>query len=72
MHCTLIRDTGLVHNSKLVMKTPPKQIDIDQDEELEAFEGYEEAMNGEGGEDEMIEIEEGEDEMSEPAEEGEE
>ena len=69
-----MRDTGLNHNSKLVMKLPPKPVQEQEEEEDEDQEGFDEmldfdeAMDAEGGEDEMIEIEEGEDEMSEPAE----
>lgn len=75
MENILMRDTGLNHNSKLVMKLPPKPVPEQEEEEDEDEEGFDEmldfdeAMDAEGGEDEMIEIEEGEDEMSEPAEE---
>ena len=73
MENTLLRDSGLVHNAKLVMKLPPKEPveqEENDDEEEEDFDNmmdFDEAgMGAEGGEDEMIEIEEGEDEMSEP------
>jgi len=65
MQNTLLRDSGLVHNSKLLMKLPPKE-ESEVEEEEEQFDMFDEAMGAEGGEDEMIEFEEGEDEMSEP------
>ena len=58
-----MRDTGLNHNSKLVMKLPPKPVQEQEEEEDEDQEGFDEmldfdeAMDAEGGEDEMIEIE---------------
>lgn len=67
MQNTLLRDSGLVHNSKLLMKLPPKEVsEAVEEEEEEHFDAFDEAMGAEGGEDEMIEFEEGEDEMSEP------
>ena len=67
MQNTLLRDTGLVHNSKLLMKLPPRE-QSEADEELEEFDAVDEDAVGEGGEDEMVEFEEGEDEMSQPLE----
>lgn len=75
MYNTTIKQSGLVNNSKLFMKIPPRQVEEQDDEDVEddGFVDFDEgAMGGEGGEDEMIEFEEGEEEMSEPlGEEGE-
>jgi len=67
MQNTLLRETGLVHNSKLLMKLPPKEVS-EASAEPEDFDAVDEDAVGEGGEDEMIEFEEGEDEMSQPLE----
>lgn len=64
MQNTLLRDSGLHNNSKLMMKLPPREVS-EADEEQEEFDAFDEAMGAEGGEDEMVEFEEGEDEMSE-------
>lgn len=67
MQTATVRDLGLVHNSKLVMKTPPKPAADEPEEDAEGYEDFDEAaMGAEAGEDEMVEFEEGEDEMSEP------
>ena len=71
MQNTLMRDTGLVNNSKLIMKLPPKPVEEEEEDEEydgEVFDDFDEANDAEAGEDEMIEIEEGEDEMSEEVE----
>lgn len=71
MQNTLLKDSGLTNNSKLIMKNPPRQVEEPEEGEGEDVEEYgqefdEAAIGGEGGEDEMIEFEEGEDEMEEP------
>ena len=71
MQNTLLKDSGLTNNSKLIMKNPPRHVEEPEEGEGEDVEEYgqefdEAAMGGEGGEDEMIEFEEGEDEMEEP------
>jgi hypothetical protein len=70
MQTATLRDLGLVHNSKLIMKMPPKQIEeVPEEEDAEVYEDFDEAaMGAEAGEDEMNEFEEGEYEMSEPPE----
>ena len=67
MQNTLLKDSGLTNNSKLIMKNPPRHVEEPEEDEVDAYgaEFDEGAIGGEGGEDEMIEYEEGEDEMEE-------
>jgi hypothetical protein len=70
MENTLVRDSGLVNNSKLILKQPPKQVqDEEEEEDMEANDYGDEGA--EYGEEELIEMEEGEAEMEELAEEAE-